>query len=146
MTGFDAAAEAMKDVKDTVADKAQEKAVQAGEQARDAVTHEGDQFADAAYAAASEFEDNDQINALLSHAGQAIEGLTAQLKEKQVTQIVDDVAVFAKRNLLLFLGGAALAGFAAARFLKAKPPQSRIEYTDPWSGHLSADTEASEGK
>lgn len=146
MSAFDTATKTLKETREAVTDATQEKAVETGAQMRDRVAEEGDQIADAAHAAAAELGDNEQLGQLLSQAGQAVEGLTTQLKDTPVTQMVDDVAVFAKRNPLLFLGGAALAGFAAARFLKASTPQSHTDEIDPWSGHLSAGAAETEGK
>lgn len=54
--------------------------------------------------------------------GQIAEGLadaSDAMREKDLSEMVQDVSAFARRNPLVFLGGAALIGFAATRFAKA---------------------------
>ncbi len=54
--------------------------------------------------------------------GQIAEGLadaSDALREKDLNTMVQDVTRFARKNPLVFLGGAALIGFAATRFAKA---------------------------
>ncbi|QBF33308.1 hypothetical protein [Thalassococcus sp. S3] len=54
--------------------------------------------------------------------GQIAEGLadaSEAMRNKDLGEMVHDVSAFARRNPLLFLGGAALIGFAATRFAKA---------------------------
>ena len=61
-----------------------------------------------------------------SYQAQAAEYLASNLTQaadmirgKDLGSLVDDVTLFARRNPALFLGGAALLGFAAARMMKA---------------------------
>lgn len=54
--------------------------------------------------------------------GQIAEGLadaSDAVRDKDLGTIVQDVTTFARKNPLVFLGGAALIGFAATRFAKA---------------------------
>lgn len=54
--------------------------------------------------------------------GQIAEGLadaSDALREKDLSTMVEDVTRFARTNPLVFLGGAAIVGFAATRFAKA---------------------------
>ena len=54
--------------------------------------------------------------------GQIAEGLadaSDAVRGKDLSTMVQDVTVFARNNPLVFLGGAALIGFAATRFAKA---------------------------
>ncbi len=54
--------------------------------------------------------------------GQIAEGLadaSDAMREKDLSTMVQDVSTFARKNPLVFLGGAALIGFAATRFAKA---------------------------
>ncbi|MFA8384675.1 MAG: hypothetical protein ACEPO2_03575 [Pelagibaca sp.] len=83
-------------------------------------------------------------DAALAQLGAQINGIAARLQDTSVDEMVDDVALFARRNPLLFLGGAALAGFAAARFLKSGggSQTSHEDEFDPWSGHLQPSEEA----
>lgn len=108
---------------------------------RDDVAEHADTVSGAAKKAAGEFEDYDSVNSILTQAGEAVEDATNRLRERSIPDLVDDVSAFARRNPLLFLGGAALAGFAAARFLSASSPSdSEPELTaeddDVWAGHI----------
>lgn len=54
--------------------------------------------------------------------GQIAEGLadaSDAMREKDLGELVSDVTSFARRNPMVFLGGAVLIGFAATRFAKA---------------------------
>ncbi|MDC0737852.1 hypothetical protein N6L24_06155 [Cognatishimia sp. SS12] len=86
--------------------------------------------ADAAHAAADTF-DPGSIQAQAAHmvAGH-LEDAARRVRTLDIEQTVTDVSGFARRNPLLFLGAAALAGFAATRFLKASEPE-----TQPYATH-----------
>lgn len=73
-----------------------------------------------------------------------LDQITARLNDRPVEDMVADAAGFARRNPLLVLGGAALAGFAAARVVKSAGVSSRAQNdpADPWSGHLSRSEDA----
>ncbi|QAX28106.1 hypothetical protein [Leisingera sp. NJS204] len=81
--------------------------------------------ADAAGAAADAFA----LGSMQSQAAQMVAGhledAAHRVRSLDIEQSVRDVSAFARRNPLLFLGGAALAGFAATRFLKASEPDGR---------------------
>lgn len=81
--------------------------------------------------------DNAPDLALLQAA--LLDQITAHLRDRPVDDIVAHAAGFARRNPLLVLGGAALAGFAAARMVKSAGVSSSApgDPADPWSGHLS---------
>ncbi|SFJ70117.1 hypothetical protein [Jannaschia pohangensis] len=56
---------------------------------------------------------------LASNLTQAAE----MIRDKDLGSVVEDLSTFARRNPALFLGGAALLGFAAARMMKASERQ-----------------------
>ena len=59
--------------------------------------------------------------------GQIAEGIadvSDAMREKDLSTMVQDVSAFARNNPLVFLGGAALIGFAATRFAKASGEQT----------------------
>lgn len=123
------------DARDTAAASAREEA----EKARGQAVDEIDDAASAAHAAEREFDDDSLQAAALRQIGAQISNVADQLRDKPVDAMVDDVAVFARRNPLLFLGGAAIVGFAAARFLKSgngSEGRSAPVSEDPWAGHL----------
>ena len=118
------------------------------EDVRDDVTERGEAVSKAAHAAAEELDGAGPVQDFLHQAGDAVDGAARRLQERSIPDLVDDVAGFARRNPLLFLGGAALAGFAAARFLSARSPEVE-EYAsdeDVWSGHLGDVAEAGEAQ
>ena len=60
--------------------------------------------------------------------GQIAEGLadaSDAMRNKDLNEMVQDVSTFARKNPLVFLGGAALVGFVAARFAKASSTEVR---------------------
>lgn len=60
--------------------------------------------------------------------GQIAEGLadaSEAMRNKDLGEMVQNVSAFARKNPLVFLGGAALIGFAATRFAKASGTQNQ---------------------
>ena len=134
------------DLSQTVKNKAQElgedvkeaiqaKAERATADLSDEMAERATNAANAADAAAAEFSaDSLQAQAAQQVADQ-VEGIAAHLRTADLTTITRDVSDFARKNPALFIGGAALLGFVATRFLKARDPQ-RIDYAaagDPWA-------------
>jgi hypothetical protein len=58
-------------------------------------------------------------------AADTIEGAAEKLKQKSVDDIAQSIADFARAQPVAFLGGAVLAGFVLARFLKSSGDSSR---------------------
>ncbi len=58
------------------------------------------------------------------------------IRNRDTSQLMNDISGFAKRNPALFLGGAALVGFAISRFAKASSTRSSQSYggSQPWMG------------
>lgn len=72
--------------------------------------------------------------------GQIAEGLadaSDALREKDLGTMVSDVSAFARKNPMVFLGGAALIGFAATRFAKAShdSQSNTAVQSDPFARH-----------
>ncbi len=68
--------------------------------------------------------------------GQIAEGLadaSDAVRNKDLSTMVQDVTVFARNNPLVFLGGAALIGFAATRFAKASGTSSAHTARAPYT-------------
>ncbi|NVK14321.1 MAG: hypothetical protein HWE35_09085 [Rhodobacteraceae bacterium] len=78
--------------------------------------------ADAADAAASAFAPGSVQAQAASMVAAHLEDAAHRVRSLDIEQTVEDVSAFARRNPLLFLSAAALAGFAATRFLKAHDP------------------------
>jgi len=67
-----------------------------------------------------------------------IEAAAHSLRGTDLRDLATQVSNVARQNPVLFLGGAALLGFATARFLKAKDPEQSKGTAqkingDPWS-------------
>lgn len=77
-----------------------------------------------------------QIADIASTAADQAEALAGYLRENDVRQIIGNVESFARRQPLLFLGGAFVLGVAASRFIKAAGGQGQGQ--QHVSGHLSA--------
>ncbi|MEJ6392170.1 hypothetical protein V8J82_02820 [Gymnodinialimonas sp. 2305UL16-5] len=105
------AASAAESIKDTVADRTAEQAAN--------IREAGAAFDDSPYARQAA----EQISDSLSH-------VAASLREADLGSIQRDVTEFARRNPLLFFGGAAALGFVAGRAMKAseraEPPAQDI--------------------
>lgn len=106
----DAAAEQATAAKEAAAARASEQA----ERVREA----GESFDAGSYAHAA----SEKLADNLSEAARSI-------RETDLSHLADDVATFARRQPLLFFGGAALLGFAAGRMIKASERAERD--TDP---------------
>ena len=75
-----------------------------------------------------------QIAELASTAADQAESIASYLRENDVRQIVGNVENFARRQPLLFLGGAFLLGMAASRFIKAAGGQGQGQGAGQWQG------------
>jgi len=64
-----------------------------------------------------------------------IEDLATTLRTADLAQAANQATDMARRNPLLFKGGAAITGFTAARFLRARDlrPTTDRENADPWT-------------
>lgn len=86
----------------------------------DSIRHVGENFSSA--------NENNQVAALAGKYGdtlaQQVEKFSNYIDEKEIKELVRDVEHFAKRNPLLFVGGALALGIVAARFLKSSSNQS----------------------
>lgn len=116
-----------------LADKAYDVADSKLEEGKAEATAQMDRTAEQIRNAGHEFGDD-------SYQAQAAEYLASNLSQaaemirgKDLGALVDDVTLFARRNPALFLGGAALLGFAAARLMKASERDGRT--TDYASGN-----------
>ena len=120
---------------------AAEKVAQDGARIRNHAADEVNQAAQAAFSAAGAFDPGTVQAQAARQIAQSLESLAHQVRTTDLADTVDRVSGFARRNPAVFIGAAALAGFAATRFLKARDPSpttgpSNID--DPWaaaSGH-----------
>lgn len=126
----------LKDLGDAAKRKLNTEAQSRAETARQAAADEVQSAADAANAAAAQF-DTGSFQAQVAHQiADQIEAIATHLRQTNVSGLVAQTSDFARRNPLLFVGGAAALGFATTRFLKARDPRpdARDTQADPWQG------------
>lgn len=94
---------------------------EAERQAREGVHYGSDQIGRTASALRSAAEDLEGTfqGEILRHAADGLQGLADDIRDKSIGEIIGDVAAYARRHPVTYLGGAALAGFALARFARA---------------------------
>ncbi len=113
------------------ADDAMEKTTQvAATQANAAKSSVADEMSGVASALRSAAEEMRSGSPQERTFGQIAEGLadaSDALRDKDLSTIVRDATQFARSNPLVFLGGAALIGFAATRFAKASADSAATE-------------------
>ena len=84
------------------------------ERGADALRH----FAGAIDSAASELENQSPAVAHIVHeTARRVDGLSSQLANRNVNELIEQAAEFARARPALFIGGSVAAGFALARFL-----------------------------
>lgn len=130
----------MRDITQQAKDAAQKTAQAQAEKVQGQAAHEVQQVADAAQAAAGSIDPASMQAQAVQHVASHLEGIADQIRATDINTTVRKVSDFARENPALFIGAAALAGFAATRFLKARAPESQYaEPTgDPWSAPADA--------
>lgn len=94
-------------------------AVERLDEARDALSESGDRFAETLRRAAEEPVAGSVQARVLSAVAGGVASAASTLHDRSVSQMVDDMRALARRNPWAFAAGAAVAGFALARFLRA---------------------------
>lgn len=148
-TGTGAASSAATEVKKTASDLAEHARDAAGEavdsassaaksQAREAKSSVADEMSGVASALRTAAEEMRKGSPQERTFGQIAEGLadaSDAVRDKDLGTMVDDVTRFARNNPLVFLGGAALVGFAATRFAKASAARPTSQPASPATGY-----------
>ena len=122
-----AAADIADKAKGAAADTAQKVADTARSQADAAKSAAADEIsgvASAMRAAAEEMRSGSPQERTFGQIAEGIADVSDAMREKDLSTMVQDVSDFARRNPLVFLGGAALIGFAATRFARASRPDN----------------------
>jgi hypothetical protein len=68
--------------------------------------------------------DMPKVNEYFGRAASQIEGLSGYLQKKSLTDVVGDVERYARREPVLFTGGALLLGLLGGRLLRSSQPSS----------------------
>ncbi|MEL7253972.1 MAG: hypothetical protein AAGL23_07335 [Pseudomonadota bacterium] len=98
-----------------VADIAHAKATDA----KDGVADEVSSVSNALRRASEDLREGSPQERAFDAVSGSLADLSDSVRSKDITEMVDDVSDFARRNPVTFLGGAALLGFAAVRMAKA---------------------------
>lgn len=118
-------------------DKARERVMSSSEDAKNNAAEEIGRTADALDTAASEVDEGSVQQQLLREAADGLTRISGSMKGKNLGDIVGDISQFGREHPAAFLGGAALAGFALARFARASEesgPASRLgTVSDPYA-------------
>ena len=105
------AGKAARDVKDEAGRRA--------EGAKSSLADEIDRIAAALHAACEELRPGSTAERTMDWAAEGLEKTAGHVRQRDTGQLLDDLGSYARRNPAIFLGGAALIGFAASRFAKA---------------------------
>lgn len=119
--------DAAKDAKTHVAQEMQDRA----EDLRAKAADETQKAANAADAAAREFDAGTIQAQAAGQVADALEQVAAQVRTTDLDRLARNVSSFARENPAMFIGGAALLGLAATRFLKARSPQDDARAAAP---------------
>ena len=103
---------------------AQAAAMDKGAEMKGAAADEIGRTAQGLEAAAAEMEGSPLQQDLLREAADGLKQISAAVQGKSIATMVEDLSAFGRSNPLAFLGGAALAGFALARFARASAPEA----------------------
>jgi hypothetical protein len=91
-------------------------------------------------AAAEEMEGSPLQQELLREAADGLKQISRAVQGKSIGGIVGELSDFGRQNPLAYLGGAALAGFALARFARASAPtEPTAHLTSPRRGAAPSD-------
>ncbi|QPM92497.1 hypothetical protein [Pseudooceanicola algae] len=99
--------------------RASEEANRQADRAKSGVASELSGIASALGTAADELRHGSPQEQVFGQVAKGLSGVSDAIRDRDLAEIASDVSAFARRNPLGFLGGAALAGFAATRFAKA---------------------------
>ena len=104
---------------ESVGTRAREEANQQADRAKSGVASELSGIAHALSAAASELRQGSPQEQVFGQVADSLSSVSDAIRDRDLADLASDVSAFARRNPLGFLGGAALAGFAATRFANA---------------------------
>ncbi len=114
----------LRDEAQSAVDNAKSAAMDKTEEVKGQAAGEIDRTAHGLEAAADDLEGSPMQQDLLREAADGLRQIAQAVQGKSVGEMVGDISDFGRRNPLAFLGGAALAGFALARFARAGSPDA----------------------
>jgi hypothetical protein len=114
-------------------DEAKSAATEKVEETRDLATGEIARTADGLEAAAREMEGSPFQQDLLREAAAGLKQIAHAVEGKSIGAMATELSEFGRRNPVAYLGGAALVGFALARFARASTPAGTTAASSPAS-------------
>ncbi|MFU1478240.1 hypothetical protein ACM25N_11255 [Roseovarius sp. C7] len=109
----------------SAAQSVQDEAAHYADRSKEGAAREVRGVASALRTAADELRDGSPQERTFSQLADGLADVSDTIRDKDLGEMVGGVNSFARRNPLLFLGGAALAGFAATRFARASSRSPR---------------------
>lgn len=128
----DKAASVRQSVSDTAAGLRQSVG-QTAEAARQSVAQGGDRVAESLRGVAEGQAEGTMQRRVLDTVAGSVEGVSDTIRSASLNQVMHDTEAFARRNPLLFLAGAALAGFAIARLAAPRGGARHYDRYEPRS-------------
>ena len=125
------AAQAAKDAARTQAERARDEAYARGEEYRDYAADETAKVASALRQASKDLSEGSPQERVLGQIADGVADAADRMRGMTFSDTVRETDAFARRHPAAFLGGAALLGFAAARFLKASAHDEERLYLPP---------------
>ena len=113
-----------KDVASSAAQNAAQTAKTQADAAKSSVADEMSGVASALRTAAQEMRNGSPQERTFGQIAEGLADASDAVRNKDLSTMVHDVTAFARNNPFVFLGGAALIGFAATRFAKASGESS----------------------
>jgi hypothetical protein len=137
------AARAAKDAARTQAERARDAAYSRGEAYRDHAADETARVASALRRASKDLSEGSPQERFVGQIADGVADAADRMRGMTLSDAVQETDAFARRHPAAFLGGAALLGFAAARFLKASTHDDSRLYLppadDPATGAVPSD-------
>ena len=121
--------------------RARDEAWSQAERARGGVATEMSGIAEALRKAAQDMRSGSPQERTFGQIAESLADASETIRDRDVGELAGDVSNFARRNPLAFLGGAALAGFAATRFAKASASTPRRSVGSDPSGRATMGNE-----
>lgn len=125
------AAQAAKDAARTQAERVRDEAYARGEHYRDYAAGETDKVAEALRRASRDLSEGSPQERFFGQVADSVADAADRMRGMSLAETVRETDAFARRHPAAFLGGAALLGFAAARFLKASAHDDERLYLPP---------------
>lgn len=108
----------------SVIDKAGDEVSNVADTAKRSFADQTGNVASALRTAADELRSGSAQERTFSQMADGLADMSDAVRDKDLGEIVDSLGGFARKNPMMFLGGAALLGFAATRFAKASGGRS----------------------